>query len=87
MYVSRKRPMKLVKENPLKTWGLFVLPFVVAEALTGIASFFFGILSIPPLFGVGMVVDVTIFASGLTIDGFIYKKGEKITYNEIDEYP
>ncbi len=43
------------------------LPFVAAEATTGIVSLFTGMLAIPPLLGLGMVVDVAILAAGLII--------------------
>ncbi len=43
------------------------LPFVLAEAATGILSHFTGLLSIPPLLGVGAVVDGGILAAGVTV--------------------
>jgi parallel beta-helix repeat protein len=73
-FVSMKRPLKKVKENKLSTWLLVVLPFVITEALTGVISFFTGILSVPPLFGIGMVVDSTILIAGLIVFVLIYRK-------------
>lgn len=43
------------------------LPFVLAEAATGILSYFTGLLSIPPLLGIGTVVDGGILAAGVTV--------------------
>jgi hypothetical protein len=75
-YVSLKKPLKKVKENKMSTWLLVVLPFVVAEASTGIISFFTGILSVPPLIGPGMVVDLTILIAGLIVFLVVYRKSE-----------
>jgi hypothetical protein len=80
-YVSYKRPLKLKEEiakNRLLTWLIFVLPFVVAEAITGIISLLTGMLSVPPLLGVGMIVDLAILIIGLVADGYTYKKGQEI---------
>jgi parallel beta-helix repeat protein len=73
-FVSMKKPLKKVKENKMSTWLLVVLPFVVAEVATGIISFFTGILSVPPLFGLGMIVDSTILIAGLIVFILMYKK-------------
>jgi hypothetical protein len=77
-FVSMKRPLKKVKENKMSTWLLVVLPFVVAEALTGIISFFTGILSVPPLFGLGMIVDSTILIAGLIVFIVVYRNSEQM---------
>jgi hypothetical protein len=80
-YVSYKRPLRLTREGKkdrLQTWLIVVLPFVIAEIITGIVSLFTGMLSVPPLFGVGMIVDTAILVGGLGADGFVYKKGQRI---------
>ncbi len=80
-YISYKRPLKLKEEitkNRLLTWLIVVLPFVIAETITGVVSLFTGMLSVPPLLGVGMIVDLVILVMGLVADGYIYKKGRKI---------
>lgn len=41
------------------------MTFVVAEAVIGIVSFATGLLSIPPLIGVGTLVDAAILVAGL----------------------
>jgi len=43
------------------------LPFVLAEAATGILSYFTGSLSIPPLLGIGTFVDGGILAAGFAV--------------------
>jgi membrane protein implicated in regulation of membrane protease activity len=50
-----------------RRFAMTSLPFVVAEATTGIASFFTGLLSIPPILGLGMVVDGSILVGGLAV--------------------
>jgi hypothetical protein len=77
-FVSIKRPHVIVKGKTLSTWLLVVLPFVVAEAATGIISFFTGILCVPPLIGPGMVVDSTILIAGLIVFMVVYRKSEQM---------
>jgi hypothetical protein len=72
------RPMKFTGELSKDRWyTLFagVVPFIIAEAITGIVSYFTGLLAIPPLFGIGMIVDLGILAVGIVICGIIYLKG------------
>jgi parallel beta-helix repeat protein len=79
-YVSNKRPLKFKEDEAKnKLFNLFavVFPFVIAEALTGIVSLLTGALSIPPLFGAGMVVDLGILTGGLVVFLLIYVKGRK----------
>jgi hypothetical protein len=81
LYVSYKRPLKFKEEiakNRFLTWLIFVLPFVVAEAITGAVSLLTGMLSVPPLLGVGVIVDLVILVVGLVADGYTYKKGQEI---------
>jgi parallel beta-helix repeat protein len=72
-YVSIKRPIKIVKENKSLTWLLVVPPFVIAEALTGVVSYFSGVLSVPPIFGPGIVADLAILISGLLVFIVVYR--------------
>ena len=51
----------------LKAFTAVSLPFVLAEAATGVASFLTGQLSIPPPIGAGTVVDAAILAAGLSV--------------------
>ncbi|MHA2281212.1 MAG: hypothetical protein ACXAC5_10200 [Promethearchaeota archaeon] len=72
------RPMKFTGELSKDRWYTLlagVVPFVVAEAITGIISYFTGLLAIPPLLGIGMIVDLGILVIGLVIGGVIYFKG------------
>ena len=41
------------------------MPFIIAEAVTGIMSHVTGALSMPPTIGIGTLVDVAIFVAGL----------------------
>ena len=50
-------------------FALTSLPFVLAEAATGVVSHYTGALSIPPVFGVGLLVDGAILAAGLAVAG------------------
>jgi len=67
IWSSRKHPWKGVatREAALKTWCCTALPLVVAEAVTGIVSMFTGLLGIPPVMGLGTVVDVLILGVGM----------------------
>jgi len=66
---SRKRPWRGGKGRMAvaKAFMLISLPFVFAEAGTGIVSFFTGQLSIPPLIGVGTAVDLAILMAGILV--------------------
>ena len=49
----------------LAAFAATALPFVLAEAATGVVSFATGLLSIPPLAGAGMPVDLATFGGGI----------------------
>jgi len=68
---SRRRPWKgeLGRKAVTKAFMVASTPFILAEALAGIASFLTGQLTIPPLAGFGAAVDLAILLSGLTIAG------------------
>ena len=51
----------------LQTFVVISVPFVAAEATTGIVSLFTGSLAIPPVLGLGTVVDVAILVAGLAV--------------------
>jgi hypothetical protein len=67
VWSSRKRPWKGEegKKAVMKAFMITSLPFVLAEAGTGIASLLTGQLSIPPLLGLGTAVDLSILIVGL----------------------
>lgn len=51
-----------------KTLAAIGLPFVAAEVTTGVVSHLTGLLSIPPLVGPGLFVDVAILTLGLLVE-------------------
>ena len=51
----------------VKAFMITSLPFVLAEAGTGVISLLTGHLSIPPILGTGTVIDSTIFLGGIVI--------------------
>ena len=68
-WASRKRPWKGAR-GPRAMLGAFAataLPFVVAEAATGAVSLLTGLLSIPPILGVGTAVDLGILLGGVAL--------------------
>jgi hypothetical protein len=69
VWSSKRRPWKGGKERMavVKALILTPMPFVAAEAATGVISFLTGGLSIPPVVGVGMAVDCTILILGLVV--------------------
>jgi hypothetical protein len=69
VWSSRRRPWKSGKDRMAvaKAFAFASLPFVVAEAGTGIVSLFTGQLSIPPLMGVGTAVDLSILMAGISV--------------------
>jgi len=66
---SKRRPWKGEKNKMalVKAFAITSLPFVIAEAVTGVVSFLTGQLSIPPLLGIGTAVDLTILLAGLAV--------------------
>jgi hypothetical protein len=50
-----------------KAFAITSLPFVLAEAGTGIVSMPTGQLSIPPLVGAGTIVDLSILIAGICV--------------------
>jgi len=69
LWSSRRRPWKGEKgmRGVMKAFIILSLPFILAEAVTGVVSFATGQLSIPPLFGSGTIVDLTILMAGLGV--------------------
>ncbi len=67
LWSSRRRPWKGGEDGMAiaKAFIVFSLPFVLAEVATGVVSALTGALSIPPLLGVGMLLDLTILFIGL----------------------
>jgi len=71
LWASKKRPWKGGKDKTAaaKAFMSTSMPFVLAEAATGVMSLATGLLSIPPLLGTGMAVDVVILVAGLGVAG------------------
>ena len=67
IWSSKRRPWKGGdgKTAVLKAFMVVSLPFVLAETVTGIASFVTGQLTIPPLLGIGAAVDLVILIGGI----------------------
>ncbi|MHA2065506.1 MAG: hypothetical protein ACXABY_14120, partial [Candidatus Thorarchaeota archaeon] len=83
--IAYRRPLRLAKQdqvarNRLYTGILIVLPFMVAEALTGLISMYTGALSVPPVLGLGTVVDSCILAIGLVVQFLSFRKAK--TYEQ-----
>jgi hypothetical protein len=78
LVVVYNRPMKFTGDLSKDRWYSFfagVLPFAIAEALTGIVSYFTGLLAVPPIIGLGMIVDLVILIIGILSCLIVYKKG------------
>jgi hypothetical protein len=69
VWSSRRRPWKggTGRKAVVKAFIVVSMPFVLAEAATGVLSFFTGQLSIPPLVGAGTAVDLAILLVGLVV--------------------
>ncbi len=50
-----------------KAFTITSLPFILAEAATGVVSFLNGELKIPPMIGVGTAADFAILLVGLAV--------------------
>jgi hypothetical protein len=76
---SFKRPIGfkgILQKDRLMTFLGGVLPFVIAEAATGVISLATGLLSIPPIAGAGLIVDVAILVIGILVILAILMKGK-----------
>jgi len=77
LFVARNRPMRFKGErSSVKTFLLASLPFCIAELLTGIVSLITGLLSIPPLMGIGTFLNAGILIAGLAVLASIKKQPE-----------
>ncbi len=76
--VAKNKPLisKIKKlSNEMFTFFTVVLPFIIAEIIAGIISWFTGALRVPSWLGIGMFVDLAILAVGLLVYFIVYKKG------------
>lgn len=69
VWSSRRRPWMGGKDRMAvtKAFAITSIPFVLAEAATGVASFFTGQLPMPPLVGAGTAVDLAISFAGIAV--------------------
>ncbi len=69
VWSSKEKPWKGGKGKMavLKAFAITSMPFVLAEAGTGVVSFTTCGLSIPLVAGVGMAVDLAILVCGLSV--------------------
>jgi len=69
LWSSKKRPWKGGKDRMAvaKAFTILSMPFVLAEAGTGVVSLLTGQLSIPPLVEAGTVVDLSILIVGMCV--------------------
>jgi len=64
---ANRVPSRLGLRPRLRAFALAALPFVLLEAATGVVSFVTGWLSIPPILGLGTVVDAGILLAGVAV--------------------
>lgn len=77
LFVARNRPIRLkTGESSSKTFLLTSLPFCIAELLIGIVSLITGLLSVPPLLGVGTFLNTGILIAGLAVLATLKKHEE-----------
>jgi hypothetical protein len=67
VWSSRRVPRFLGRTTWRRTFLLTALPFVAAEAATGVASALTGLLAIPPVLGIGTITDVSILLAGALV--------------------
>jgi hypothetical protein len=89
VWSSRRRPWKGGKERMAmaKAFTFTCLPFVIAEAATGVVSLLTGELSMPPYVGVGTAVDLVILMTGLVIAVLRVLKAKPTKTEAADEPP
>jgi len=70
LWSSRRRPWKSGRDRKamMKAFTITVMPFMIAEAVTGVVSHLTGALPIPPPIGLGTAVDSAILFIGLMVE-------------------
>ncbi len=76
IWSANQRPWKDKKDQKamFKAFCVVSLPFLVTEVATGVVSLLTGLLSIPPLLGIGMIVDLLILLIGAAVAVHRFKK-------------
>jgi hypothetical protein len=64
---ARRVPWPSGPRRTVRAFALIALPFVLAEAGTGVVSLLTGLLSIPPILGLGTAVDLGILVAGVAV--------------------
>jgi len=72
---AMRAPWRTGSRRSLRAFALTALPFVLAEAGTGVVSLLFGLLSIPPLLGPGTVVDTVVLLAGIAFALYRVRRG------------
>ena len=67
IWSSRRLPTFRGRTNAGRTFFFTALPFVVAEAATGVASAMTGVFAIPPILGIGTITDTGILVAGALV--------------------
>jgi PKD repeat protein len=84
--VSHQKPLRfkgILRRDRQYTFLACSLPFVIAEVITGLVSFFTDLLPVPPWFGFAMILDLTILIAGILVCMVVLAKGKKPeTYGE-----
>ena len=80
VWSSKKKPWKGGKDRMAvaKAFAIVPLPFIVAEAGTGVISLATGMLTIPPLVGIGTGVDLAILLAGMVV-AVLRLRGKNLT--------
>jgi predicted GH43/DUF377 family glycosyl hydrolase len=74
----RFKPSTVPRRTGFRRFLVLAFPFIIAEASTGVLSYLTGYLSIPPLVGWGMGVDLGILLAGLAVSVLVYRKYGKM---------
>jgi len=67
---SQRAPSPAGARPRVRAFAVTALPFVVAEAGTGVLSFFTGLFAIPPILGLGTAVDLGILVAGVALSAY-----------------
>jgi len=79
VFTARKHPRPFPRHPVAKTWAVYVLPFVLFEAATGVLSYVTGLLAIPPLLGLGTLVDLLILGVGVVAPYTLLRRASSAT--------
>jgi len=77
IWSSRRAPTFGGRTNVGRTFLLAALPFVVAEAATGVVSAMTGQLAIPPILGIGTITDAGILVAGAVVSFVRVRAGSR----------